>query len=288
MITFNYVGWQAFSKTIPIVLIFLVTAISTPTNADTGTQFTNEVHEFQKLVLKQNDWFSPQSPWFPYLRRQNEEGLSPIQTKQYLIYQAQGQCKELTNLEVAGFSRLHPELAVAMKDNLVKSIFIEKIIPRHSFGFRRCKALALLNPIIEAEKKLDPEFYYLTIPSTNLNAIPKKIYDPREVSLRKAFKVLFDLAACDDHKPAIQDILFYSDLRLNLVGYHQLYYFYHRAQRHGLATPDIEQLAREIRQVELSPRLRKLQKLLSSRDLTASRKLVFRIAYVSCGRGMNE
>ncbi len=273
-----------------LAILFLIAAtITTPTKADTGTQFTNQVHTFQKLSSKQDtDWLTRESPWFPYLRRQNEEGLSPTEHKKYLIYQDQARCDALAELEVKGFSELHPELAETMQDKLVKSIFVQKIIPVQSFGYRRCQALAILNPIIEAEKKLGFVHYYLTIPSTNLNALPGKIHDPREITLRRSFKILFDLAACDDYKPAIQDILSYSNLRLNLVGYHQLYYFYHRAQRHGLTTPDIVQLAREIRQVELSPRLQKLQEMLSNDKLTAARNLVFRIAFISCGRRMND
>ncbi len=289
MTIFNYFGWQTFSKIFPLSLIFLAATVSTSVRAETSTLFSKEVLEFNKRITNPNtDWLTRESPWFPYLRRQNEEGLSPTEHKKYLIYQDQARCDELAELEVAGFSELHPELAETMQGKLVISIFVQKIIPVQSFGYRRCKALALLNPIIEAEKKLDPVGYAMMIPGTNLSTTSKKIYDPREVILRKAFKVLFDLAACHDYKSAIKDIIAYHKLRLNFVGNEEILYFRNRAKRHGIDTAGFYPIPTDIPIYRPSTRPLRLRAALARNDLIEARELIFFLTYISCGRGMNE
>ncbi len=206
------------------VVNLTLSSTSKPTIA---VQFVHKVHAFKQVVLKaRGNWLSPQSPWYAYVDRQFGEGLSSTQQKQYLSLQTKGKCKALLKLERTGFLSLHPELSEALSDKFLKNIFFNKIIPARSYGFKRCQAHAMINPIIEREKKLDPEFYYLSIPGIDLGHKPGKIYDNRQVNLRKAFKILFDLAACEDFKPAINDILKYNKIFLIFVGHREQYYFY--------------------------------------------------------------
>ncbi len=273
-----------------------------------ANQFVGKVRAFKEVVMEERGkWLSPQSPWFAYSNRQFEEGLSSTQKMQYLALQTKGRCVALLKLEITGFIGLYPELSEALSDKIVTNIFFNKIIPAHSYGFRRCQAHAMLIPIIEEEKKLDPEFYYLSIPGTNLGNKLENIFDPRQLALRKAFKTLFDLAACYDYDPAINDILAYYKLFLIFVGHNERYYFYTRAKHYGLEAPDIRTVTEEMLQywspnpypqadpanklyAQYSPvrKLKTILQLLARGDLDAARKTVFYRTYISCGRGDSE
>ncbi len=220
-----------------------------------------------------------------------------MQQKRYLALQTEGQCEELLRLEKIGFVALHPEWSQALSDKIVNNIFSNEIAPARSFGFRRCQALAMLYPIIEKEKKLDPKFYYLTIPGTDLGNRLDKVYDYREIILRKAFRILFDLAACEDYKPAINDILKYYKLYLIFVGYRERIYFFTRANYYDLEAPDISTVVKEIRLFDLLnshprfallPKIKTLQSFLEHGDLVAARKMTFNLTYISCGRSESE
>ena len=266
-------------------------AASEPAIAD---KFTRKVHAFKQVVMEERGkWLSPQSPWFAYSNRQFEEGLSSTQKMQYLALQTKGRCVALLKLEITGFIGLYPELSEALSDKIVTNIFFNKIIPAHSYGFRRCQAHAMLNPIIEKEKKLDPEFYYLSIPGTNLGNKPGKIYSNREINLRNAFTILFDLAACVDHKPALGDILKYKKLYLIFVSYSERYYFYTRAKHYSLEAPELDTVVEKARLFDLLnpypphgllPKLKVIEYLLARGDLDAARKIVFNFTYISCGK----
>ena len=298
-------GRSYFYRLIIALLLQLIIAFSvvnpsfsSTSNPTTADKFVHKVHSFNQVVLKdRGNWSSPQSPWYAYIDRQFEEGLSPAQQKRYLIIQTKGWCKELLKLEKTGFLNLYPELPEALSDKFVKNIFFNKIIPTHSYGFRRCQAHAMLNPIIEEEKKRDLEFYYLSIPGTNLGNKLDKVYDNRQIILRKAFKILFDLAACEDFKPAINDILKYNKLFLIFVGHREQYYFYIRAKHYALEAPDTSAVAEKIRRLDfaspypqynLMPKLIIIENLLALGDLDAARKIAFHFSYISCGRSEND
>ena len=269
-----------------------------------GEQFIQKVHAFRKVVVSgRGNWLSVPSPWFSYAKQQYWQGLLPVQRKQYLTYQENGQCDALGKLEKAGFLGLHPELSGVFSDKIVENIFSTEFVPSHSFGVRRCQALGMLIPILDREKILDPEFYYLSVPGTNLGNKLGKIYDPREIILRKVFSILFDLAACYDYKPAINDILEYNKLYLIFVGSIERYYFYARAKHYALEAPDIGTVVEELRQRDLSNpypqddpahnlyaryspshELKTLQQLFARGDLDAARKFIFYRTYISCGR----
>ena len=288
----------------PVVIATILSA-SEPAIAD---KFIRKVHAFKQVVMEERgNWLSSQSAWFAYNNRQFEEGLSPAQQRQYLALQTKGRCKALLKLEITGFIGLYPELSDALLDKIVKNIFIDKIIPAHSYGFRRCQARAMLNPIIEEGKKRDPEFYYLSIPGTDLGNKLGKIFNNHQINLRAAFKILFDLAACYDYKPALKDILAYHKLFLIFVGHNERYYFYIRAKHHALEAPDVATVSKEMLDIwapnpypqddplhklyaQYTPvrDLKTIQKLLTSGDLDAARKIVFYRTYISCGRSESE
>lgn len=275
----------------PSLVLFAIAnfLFGTTAYADTGDHFTRDIHEYQKVVRDgRGDWLSPASPWYFYLQRQYRDGLSPHQQNQHLVFQAKGQCGKVLKLEIIGFLALYPELTRALSDKVVKNIFSLEIIPSHSFGGMRCQAHALLNPIIEAEKKRDPQGYNLMIPGTNLSVKQGKVYDPREIVLRKAFAILFDLAACKDYKPAIKDIIGYRNLHLIFVGNIQIYYFSVRAKFYGLDAFGFGPIAIDVRPLKSSQREEKLQFFLAHGDLDAARKVVFDSTYISCGKFVSE
>ncbi len=274
-----------------------------PTVSD---QFVGKVHAFNELVMEDHGkWLSPQSPWFSYINRQFEQGLLPAQQKQYLSLQTMGRCEALLQLEKAGFLRLHPKLAGVFSDRFVKKIFSEELVPSHSIGARRCQAIAMLNPIMETEKKLDPEFYYLSIPGTNLGNEKEGNLNPRETALWKAFSTLFDLAACFDYKPAINDIIEYEKMYLIFVNPFEQYYFYTRAKHYGINAPDVSPVVKElqrlwspddypqghpmrkiIKRYNILGKVDTLRQLLVRGDLKAARIRVFKDTYISCGKGI--
>ena len=273
-----------------------------------GDQFIRKVHAFKKVVVSgQGDWLSAPSPWLTFARQQYWQGLSPAQQKQYLAHQGKGQCDGLVKLEKIGFMRLYPEISGIFSDNIVEKIFSAEFIPSHSFGVRHCQAIGMLNPIMEKEKILDPEFYYLSIHGTDLGNKLEEVHNPRQIVLRKAFTILFDLAACHDYRPAINDILEYNKLYLIFIGSLEKYYFYARAKHYGLQAPDVGIVVEELRQSSLSNpypqddpahklyaqyslvhRIAPIQQLLAHDDLDAARKLVFNLTYISCGRSESE
>jgi len=250
-----------------IALVTLFTAVETPVlsaaEQSISGQFISKVHAYRNVgLVGKDDWKSLSSPWAPYVSRQYSEGLSPKQLRQYLIFQKEGRCEQLLNLELIGFESLYPELSRALSDNIVKQIFTHEIVPSHSFGAMRCRAYAMLNPIIEREKQHSPIYYYLSIPGTNLSGTPEKIYEYREVILREAFSIIYSLAACEDYKPAIADIIEYSKLHLIFVDRYQKYYFYLRAKHYGLETPGINQLLLKLEAIDTDSRDREIQSYL--------------------------
>ncbi len=146
----------AFLQLIILLPVLNAAALSASETA-TADKFVREVHAFKQVVEEgRGNWLSPNSPWFDYIDRPFEEGLSPAQQKQYLALQAKGECNELLKLEKTGFLNLNPELSKALTDKTVKNNFFTKIISANSPGFMRCRALSILNPIIENEKKTGP------------------------------------------------------------------------------------------------------------------------------------
>jgi len=251
-------------------------------------QFSREVLAFGRVVAG-SDWLSPASPWAPYLDRQYREGLSDVQQKQYFALQEEGRCEELVALEEIGFRGLYPEISPALSDKMVNTVFTREIIPFQSFGTRRCRALSMLNPIIENEKKLDPEYYYLSIPGTNLGTKPGRIYDPREIILRKAFAILFELAACENYRPAIKDVIKYRKLYLIFVSSEEVLYFRARAKQYGLDVSGFDPLVLNLGdQYGISQRRDKIRDILARGDLEGLRNLAFSRTYISCGRGALE
>ena len=294
-----------------IILVALMhTSILAATKPASSDQFTAKVHAYKNVVINgRGDWLSPPSPWIIYIDRQFWHGLSPARQKQYLAFQTKGPCEAVVKLEQTGFLNLYPELSQALSDKVVNDIFTHEIVPLRSFGARRCQAYALLNPIIENEKKLDANYYYLTIPGTDLGHKLERIYDPREIVLRKAFTILYDLAACHDYKPAIKDILEFNKLYLIFAGYYEQYYFYARAKHYGLEAPDAGIVLEEMRRNK-SPfpypqdesllylyekyntlhetRLNTIRLMLANDNLDAARKIVFKLTYISCGKSKSE
>ena len=251
---------------LPSLVLFAIAnfIFGTTAYADNGDQFTHDVHEYQKVVRDgQGDWLSPASPWHIYLQRQFQDGLTLHQKNQHLVFQAKGQCDKVLKLEIGGFLTLYPELTPALSDKIVKNIFSLEIIPSHSFSVMRCRAHTLLNPVIEAEKKRDSQGYNLMIPGTNLSVKQGKIYDPREIILRKAFTILFDLAACKDYKPAIKDIIGFRNLHLIFVGNTQIRYFSVRAKFYGLDTIGFDPVLIDLQLIKSSQREEKLQVFLA-------------------------
>ena len=239
-----------------MLLVLLITPVNKPISAlakpTIGDQFIARVYAYKNVVTSgRGDWFSPPSPWTAYFSRQFSQGLSPTRKTEYLAYQKKGRCEALVRLEQIGFVNLYPELTQALSDKTVNDIFSHEIVPSHSFGARRCQAHGKINPIIKREQLLDAEYYYLTIPGTNLGNRLDEVHDFREIILRKAFTILFDLAACYDYKPAINDILEYYKLYLIFVGYDERYYFYARAKHYDLEASDVSTVMEELKKIEL-------------------------------------
>ncbi|MEK6205914.1 MAG: hypothetical protein N2B02_09855, partial [Amylibacter sp.] len=86
------------------------------------------------------------------------------------------------------------------------------------------------------------------------------------------FSKIYSLAACEDYKPAIADIIEYSKLHLIFVSHYQKYYFYLRAKHHGLETPDINELLLKLEAFDTDSRDRKIQSYLKNDPQSAYSK----------------
>ncbi len=222
--------------------------------ARAAEEFLVRFHRFRKAIGRayrgafgrygRGQWLSAQSPWAPYLARPFSEGLGAAERRESLAAAEAGACKRVLALAERGWRRLHPRIAAALDDPAVARVFETVIVPGRSRAYRRCRALAVLGPLIkEAERRGEDVFLtQLAIAEGRLAPRAPVALDDRRV--HAAIFVLERLALCDHYPPAIRDLARHDDALLytrtaGLRGY----YFLHLARSLGVAVPRFEEKA---------------------------------------------
>ncbi len=235
----------------PILLIMLIVGILHSGLSVFAKDSTSEFLDRLKKIrisngMKKAAWVSPDSPWYPYLQVQFSNGLTLTDKARHLMLQTRGKCDELPELERRGFDKLYSEMGKVLENEFANSIFLKKIIPIHSFGYRRCKALAMLNPIIQKAQEKGGDDYAMYLPIAMITALPKFQDSNQLRNLRSSLTELMRLAACEDYVPALSDMMRFDTERLLLVSWMKKYYFLRRVGYHGMEIPDLNRLALEI------------------------------------------
>ncbi len=101
-------------------------------------------------------WLSATSPWAPYLKRPFVDGLAPDARERLRRLARDGQCARVLTGIARGLWALHPEMKAAFLDDGVRAVFETEIAPRVSLDYRRCRARALIIPVIEAHRRKWP------------------------------------------------------------------------------------------------------------------------------------
>ncbi len=227
--------------------IIFLSPSPTTSATDAPISFAEKITAFQNhKERKPADWFSQESPWHPFLKRQFSEGLTPEETEKSLKAQKTGLCQTVIDLEILGFQRLYPDWAQALKMKSVRQSFVRDILPHHAPSLIRCNAHKILKSIIAKAKAEGPEYFPYNLPFGETDEKFGRIVSAGEKKFRSVFTRLKRLAFCRYDKLAILD-LFEIKARWNRsdLGPREFYYLLKRAEQLGIKVPDADRRRRE-------------------------------------------
>jgi len=158
-------------------------------------------------------WMSPASPWSPYLDRPLSALMRDGQARAVEEAIRQGRCDAVRAMETAAVARAHADLRVAFAEADVASLFRNEIHPLLSQAYPRCRALALIEPLVgEARRMSDDVGFAVTAHEVQLfietgrhRALRAVELDNRVLS--SAVSTLDVLAACHHDPGALADLL---------------------------------------------------------------------------------
>ncbi|WP_349360134.1 hypothetical protein [Stappia sp.] len=158
-------------------------------------------------------WMSPASPWSPYLDRPLSALMRDGQARAVEEAIRQGRCDEVRAMETAAVARAHADLRVAFAEADVAELFQGEIYPFLSQAYPRCRALALIGPLVgEARRMSDDVGFAVTarevqffIETGRHDAIRPVELDTRVLS--SAVSTLEVLATCHHDPGALADLL---------------------------------------------------------------------------------
>ncbi len=221
-------------------------------NAATIFQLPPEAYDYAPPVRRLDPkWRQSDSPFAGYLNQQFEKGLSENDRALSHASQLSGNCETVLTLELKGFLALYPDSWWHLFDPHNKRIFETEIVPNYSNAYRRCRARAELNAMVEAEKRrwnLDEDFY-IDLPMPFLRRIIPD-HEPSEIEQRfeRAVAELLALAVCKQYAPAYADFLYvHNDLKRLVMSYGELLYIQQLAKANGLSFAELDGPVEEAR-----------------------------------------
>ncbi len=263
----------AIAATVAIAAVF--GPLSARSAGDESGQFLQRFDAFRSAApAKTVDWLAPASPWAPFLGRQFAEGLRADDQARHLTLQEGGACGALAALEREGAARLYPGLAPALDREDVSRVFESAILPRQSFGYRRCRAHARLRPLIREARRKGDAFYAMYLPAPVIGGRLSRFADADKVTLSEALEELVRLAVCDDYGPAFGDLARFNREHLLILSAGEHYYVHRRARQLGLQDATTQPPRSQALNSDESVRLAKLRAAFDAGQRDRARALV--------------
>jgi len=186
-----------------------------------GDGFLRDVREYRLLMTSAGviadeagiDWLMPRSPWRPFLSEQMTETLSLAARRRLMRDAAKGACDAVAATELTAYVRRYPELEPALAEPDIGPLFRKTIYPSFSHAYARCRALAIVEPLVAETRRFseekgdsyDAHSVQFFIRSGRHDATGRVELDNQVLS--SAVSTLEMLAACHHDTGALADLL---------------------------------------------------------------------------------
>ncbi len=162
--------------------------------------------ERTQVMTKSPSWNTPESPWYPYLGRQFEAGLTEKQRAEARREAGQMNCEAVQTWEQWGFIGLYPDLIAVFGSAKARNHFETVVVPNHSLAYRRCRALVEINRYLHRKQRefpLDLDFRGGFLP-VNITTSHHHVA-PHQKAFAKGVRELGRLLVCHEYIPAYED-----------------------------------------------------------------------------------